>query len=103
VGNALPTEVLRLIELCEKAAGGDAKARRLAGELDDALSVLSKFDEGPDLVLYYKQLMVLEGHSEYGYHIHSSDALSASQREFLQSQWKQFRSWWNHWDGKPND
>ena len=103
VGNALPTEVLRLIELCEKAAGGDAKARRLAGELDDALSVLSKFDEGPDLVLYYKQLMVLEGHSEYGHHIHSSDALGASQREFLQSQWDQFRSWWESWDGKPND
>ena len=103
VGNALPTEVLRLIELCEKAAGGDAKARRLAGELDDALSVLSKFDEGPDLVLYYKQLMVLEGHSEYGHHIHSSDALSATQREFLQSQWEQFRSWWDSWHGKPND
>jgi 4-hydroxy-tetrahydrodipicolinate synthase len=103
VGNALPTEVLRLIELCEKAAGGDAKARCLAGELDDALSVLSKFDEGPDLVLYYKQLMVLEGHPEYEHHIHSSDALSASQREFLQSQWKQFRNWWTGWDGNPND
>lgn len=103
VGNALPTEVLRLVSLCEQAAGGDVEARRLAGELDDALSVLSKFDEGPDLVLYYKQLMVLEGHSEYGHHIHSSDALSNSQREFLQSQWEQFRSWWNHWEGKPND
>ena len=101
VGNALPTEVLRLIELCEKAAEGDAKARRLAGELDDALSVLAKFDEGPDLVLYYKQLMVLEGYPDYEHHIHSSDALSNSQREFLQSQWKQFRSWWNHWKGKP--
>ena len=103
VGNALPTEVLRLVSLCEQAAGGDVEARRLAGELDDALSVLSKFDEGPDLVLYYKQLMVLEGHSEYGHHIHSSDALSNSQLEFLQSQWEQFRSWWNHWEGKPND
>ena len=103
VGNALPTEVLRLIELCEKAAGGDAKARCLARELDDALSVLSKFDEGPDLVLYYKQLMVLEGHPEYEHHIHSSDALSASQREFLRSQWEQFRNWWTGWNGKPND
>ena len=101
VGNALPAEVLRLVELCEKAAEGDAKARRWAGELDDALSVLSKFDEGPDLVLYYKQLMVLEGHSEYGHHIHSSDALSNSQRELLQSQWEQFRSWWDSWQGKP--
>ncbi len=103
VGNALPTEVLRLIELCEKAAGGDAKARCLARELDDALSVLSKFDEGPDLVLYYKQLMVLEGHPEYEHHIHSSDALSASQREFLRSQWEQFRNWWTGWNGNPNN
>ena len=75
----------------------------MAGELDDALSVLSKFDEGPDLVLYYKELMVLEGHREYEHHIHSSDALSASQREFLRSQWEQFRNWWKSWDGKPND
>ena len=103
VGNALPTEVLRLIELCEKAAGGDAKARCLARELDDALSVLSKFDEGPDLVLYYKQLMVLEGHPEYEHHIHSSDALSASQREFLRSQWEQFRNWWTGWNGNPKN
>ena len=103
VGNALPTEVLRLIELCEKAAGGDAKARCLARELEDALSVLSKFDEGPDLVLYYKQLMVLEGHPEYEHHIHSSDALSASQREFLRSQWEQFRNWWTGWNGNPKN
>jgi hypothetical protein len=47
--------------------------------------------------------MVLEGHSEYGHHIHSSDALSNSQRELLQSQWEQFRSWWDSWPGKPND
>ena len=100
VGNALPTEVLRLVSLCEQAAKGDAEARCLAKELDEALAVLAKFDEGPDLVLYYKQLMVLEGHSEYGHHIHSSDALSASQCEYLQSQWKQFRNWWAGWEGK---
>jgi 4-hydroxy-tetrahydrodipicolinate synthase len=100
VGNALPTEVLRLIALCEQAAAGDAVACRLAKELSNALAVLAKFDEGPDLVLYYKQLMVLEGHPEYEHHIHSSDALSASQREFLQSQWEQFRNWWASWEGK---
>ena len=59
VGNALPKPVLRLIELCQQAACGDVRARRLAQELDDALRVLSTFDEGPDLVLYYKQLVVL--------------------------------------------
>ena len=59
VGNALPKQVLRLIELCREAAEGNVESRRLALELDSAMSVLSKFDEGPDLVLYYKELMVL--------------------------------------------
>ncbi len=40
---------------------GDLTARRQAGELEAALGVLSSFDEGTDLVLYYKYLMVLEG------------------------------------------
>jgi len=102
VGNALPKPVLRLIELCEHAARGDVAARRLAEELDDALRVLSTFDEGPDLVLYYKQLMVLEGHEEYACHFNDTDRLSASQRDFLASQWQQFKDWWNKWPGaKP--
>ena len=99
VGNALPKEVLRLIELCEKAAAGDPNARQLAGELSEALMVLSTFDEGPDLVLYYKQLMVLEGSPEYEHHFNRSDALSASQKRFLESQWKLFRNWWSNWPG----
>jgi len=99
VGNALPCEVLRLVELCEKAAEGDSTATRLANELDNALHVLSTFDEGPDLVLYYKELMVLEGHAEYTHHIHPTDRLSDSQREYLHTQWKQFRSWWGQWEG----
>jgi 4-hydroxy-tetrahydrodipicolinate synthase len=41
VGNALPKQVLRLVQLCEQAAGGDVEARRLALELDSALKVLS--------------------------------------------------------------
>lgn len=98
VGNALPKEVLRLVELSTAAAAGDPTATRLAKELDDALHVLSTFDEGPDLVLYYKELMVLEGHPEYSHHIHPSDQLSASQRGYLHAQWKQFRTWWDHWE-----
>lgn len=100
VGNALPREVLRLIELCEKAADGNATARRLAAELDSALHVLFTFDEGPDLVLYYKELMVLEGHDAYRNHIHPTDRLSESQRGFLHTQWHQFREWWTSWEGK---
>lgn len=99
VGNALPNEVLRLVELCEQAASGDAYARKLAWELNEALTVLSTFDEGPDLVLYYKYLMVLEGHPEYEHHFNATDALSPSQRQFLKSQWELFRNWWTDWPG----
>lgn len=100
VGNALPRPVLRLIELCGRAAAGDVAARRLAKELDDALLVLSTFDEGPDLVLYYKRLMVLEGHAEYEYHLNATDSLSPSQRAYVDQQWSLFKSWWNEWPGR---
>jgi len=100
VGNALPKEILRLVGLCKRAAAGDARARQLAKELDDALRVLATFDEGPDLVLYYKHLMVLEGHREYAAQLCGSDALSASQKAFLETAWSQFRAWWSSWSGK---
>jgi 1-pyrroline-4-hydroxy-2-carboxylate deaminase len=100
VGNALPKEVLRLVQLCESAAGGNATSRRLADELDNALRVLSTFDEGPDLVLYYKRLMVLEGNPEYEHQINATDKLSTSQRAFVEEQWQLFRKWWSGWTGK---
>jgi dihydrodipicolinate synthase/N-acetylneuraminate lyase len=100
VGNALPKEVLRLIQLCQQAAAGDVESRRLGHELGGALQVLSTFDEGPDLVLYYKALMVLEGHSEYELHFNETDRLSASQREFQHTQWQQFKRWWSEWPGR---
>ncbi|MCA9052393.1 MAG: dihydrodipicolinate synthase family protein [Planctomycetaceae bacterium] len=99
VGNALPRQVLRLIELSEQAARGDVRARRLALELDSALAVLSKFDEGPDLVLYYKYLMVLEGNSDYELQFYESDQLSPSQGAFVRDQWRLFKSWWSNWEG----
>ncbi len=102
VGNALPRQVLRLIDLCKKAAAGCVESRRLAQELDSALAVLSKYDEGPDLVLYYKHLMVLEGNPQYIHHFNSSDALSLSQKAFLEEQWKQFKSWWSQWPGSKS-
>lgn len=99
IGNALPGPVLRLVELCTRAAAGDVEARRLALELDEALRVLSTFDEGPDLVLHYKWLMVLEGHTAYEHHINPSDALSPTQRAFTEAQWRLFRDWWGGWQG----
>ncbi|MEM7763893.1 MAG: dihydrodipicolinate synthase family protein [Pseudomonadota bacterium] len=103
VGNALPEPVLRLIALCESAAAGDATARVLAEQLDAALRVLATFDEGPDLVLYYKHLMVLEGHAAYAHQIHASDALSSSQRAFIESAWRQFKQWWADWPGSVDE
>lgn len=100
VGNAIPTEILRLVQLCEEAAAGNAESRVLAAELNSALGVLSTFDEGPDLVLYYKHLMVLEGHAAYEHQIYASDCLSDSQKQHLEQQWKLFRAWWSNWRGK---
>lgn len=99
VGNALPVEVLRFVELCERAAQGNPASLQYANELSEALSVLSHYDEGPDLVLYYKALMVLEGNIAYQHQIDSSDKLSESQFGFLKSQWQQFRNWWAQWPG----
>lgn len=100
VGNALPLPVLRLVELCQESATGNAGARGLAKELENALSVLSTFDEGPDLVLYYKHLMVLEGNEEYQFHFNHSDQLSSSQTALVETQWATFREWWNNWPGR---
>lgn len=99
IGNALPREVLRMVELCQRAAGGDPDARMLAAELEEALRVLSTFDEGADLVLYYKRLMVLEGSPEYELHFNESDALSASQNVYVEAQLRLFRDWWTNWAG----
>lgn len=100
VGNALPKEILHFSYLCSLAVNGDSQALRYANELDRALSVLSKFDEGADLVLYYKKLMVLEGHTEYQYHFNQDDKLSSSQESFITEQWLQFKNWWKKWPGK---
>lgn len=102
VGNALPKEVLRLVALCERAADGHPESLRLAKELDEALAVLSSFDEGADLVLYYKHLMVLEGGSEYRHHLNASDRLSATQQAFLETEWRRFRNWWASWPGRDD-
>ncbi|MDA1141986.1 MAG: dihydrodipicolinate synthase family protein [Planctomycetota bacterium] len=100
IGNCLPKEVLHLLALCKQAAAGDVEARRLARELDNALTVLSTFDEGPDLVLYYKYLLVLLGDSDYELHFNKTDELSPSQKRFAETQLKLFQNWWMAWPGK---
>ncbi len=97
IGNALPKEVLQLVRLCKRAAQGHVEARQRAKELEEALGVLSSFDEGPDLVLYYKHLMVLNGDDEYRLHFNETDALSDAQRNYAEDQYKLFRAWYADW------
>lgn len=97
IGNVLPRETLHFMALAQAAATGDAAARRRAHELAEAFEVLSRFDEGADLVLYYKYLMVLEGNPEYTLHFNPTDDLSASQRAFAETQLRQFKTWYADW------
>lgn len=97
IGNVLPKEVLHLVSLCEDAAKGDVLARVQAKELEGAFGVLSKFDEGADLVLFYKYMMVLEGNVEYELHFNPTDKLSDSQRSFAKKQLSLFKSWYADW------
>jgi 1-pyrroline-4-hydroxy-2-carboxylate deaminase len=99
IGNVLPKEVLHLVTLCEQAAKGDAGARRKALELEAALLVLSTFDEGTDLVLFYKHLMVLEGNPDYALHFNGTDQLSDSQNTFARDQLAIFKRWYAGWAG----
>ena len=100
VGNCLPAEVLHLVELCRRGAAGDPEATRLAVELDEALHVLATFDEGPDLVLYYKLLATLLGDPAYTHPVHPGDRLSESQRGYAEAQLRRFQAWWRAWPGK---
>lgn len=97
IGNCLPTEVLHLVELCQKAQGGDAEARRRAKELEEALLTLSSWDAGPDLVLFFKYLLELDGETEYAHHFNETDALSASQKGVAEAALKRFRAWYADW------
>ncbi|MDY8108331.1 dihydrodipicolinate synthase family protein [Fulvimarina sp. 2208YS6-2-32] len=97
IGNVLPKEVLHLCALSREAARGSVAARRAAEELDKALAVLSSFDEGPDLVLYFKHMMVLKGEEEYRLHFNETDALSDSQRGYVEAQFALFQRWYGEW------
>lgn len=97
IGTALPKEALLLAALSQKAAEGNAEARLRARELDEAFGVLASFDEGTDLVLYYKYLLVLNGEEEYRLHFVETDELSAAQRHYCEQQYTLFRNWFADW------
>lgn len=103
IGNILPEQVLCMIKLCQWAVSereDAAHARRLALELEEALGVLAKYDEGPDLVLYYKYLMVLAGYEKFEHSLIPTDRLSDSQSNHARSQYEQFLRWWSAWEGR---
>ncbi len=101
IGNVLPKEVIHLCNLAQAAAAGNADARARTKELEEALGVLSSFDEGPDLVLFFKHMMVLKGDEEYTLHFNESDVLSDSQRGYVEAQFKLFNSWYAEWSKLP--
>ena len=100
IGNCLPSEVLHLVDLCRRAADGDCEARRYARELDEALAVLSKYDEGPDLTLYYRLIASKTIDPIYARPALSTDRLSASQEKYALDQLQLFQSWWDTWPGR---
>ncbi len=83
--------------LCQKAAAGDATSRRQALELEAALKVLSTFDKGVDLVLFYKSIMLLEGNRKYEHQFNPTDMLSGSQKAFAGHQLRLFKKWYASW------
>ena len=101
IGNVLPHEVITLCNLSRAAAAGDAEARLRAQELEAALMVLSSFDEGADLVLYFKYMLLLKGEVEYALHFNATDALTASQRGYAEAQFALFNAWYAVWSTLP--
>jgi hypothetical protein len=93
---------LHLVALSKAAAAGDAVARARALELGEALAVLSSWDEGTDLVLYYKYMLELQGEDAYKLHFNATDELSSSQRAWAKSQFEQFNAWYASWSQQPD-
>jgi 1-pyrroline-4-hydroxy-2-carboxylate deaminase len=101
IGNVIPKEILHLVALAKAAAAGNLDARQRAAELGEALEVLSSWDEGCDLVLYYKHMMVLQGDAEYALHFNPTDALTPSQQRWAETQFTQFKTWYAAWSAQP--
>jgi 4-hydroxy-tetrahydrodipicolinate synthase len=62
------------------------------------MMVLCRWDAGPDLVLFYKYLMVLNGDAEYALHFNETDELSPAQRQFAEDAYGRFRAWYASWN-----
>ncbi|WP_349295823.1 dihydrodipicolinate synthase family protein (plasmid) [Thioclava sp. 'Guangxiensis'] len=100
IGTIFPKEALLQVALSKRAARGCPEADLCARELANAFSVLAKFDEGVDLVLYFKHLMVLKGRQEFALNIYETDCLSPSQARFCEAQFHQFNTWFARWSAQ---
>lgn len=103
IGNCLAEPVLRLVALSRLAAGGDAVARVQAQQLDEALKVLSTYDEGPDLTLYYRAIAAWRGDQELARPIDPQDQLSPSQLQYAKDQLDLFEKWYANWGPAGDD
>ena len=101
IGNIFSKEVLHLTNLCEAAAHGDQEARQRALELEQAMGVCASFDEKPDLVLYFKYMLFLQGEREYELHFNETDELTESQKGYVESQVKLFKAFYAEWSKLP--
>ena len=101
IGNVIPKQILHFVALAKAAAAGDMEARVRAQELGEALEVLASWDEGTDLVLFYKYMMVLTGDAEYALHFNPTDDLTPSQRGWAERQFAQFTAWYAKWNTLP--
>jgi 4-hydroxy-tetrahydrodipicolinate synthase len=101
IGCVLPKEVIHMCNLANGAAKGDVEARQRALELESALAVLSSFDEGPELVLFFKHMMVLKGDKEYTLHFNETDKLTPSQQGYVERQLELFDAWYAEWSMLP--
>ncbi|MDR8240948.1 dihydrodipicolinate synthase family protein, partial [Acinetobacter baumannii] len=45
-------------------------------------------------------LMVLNGDKEYTLHFNETDALSESQRKYVETQYELFRTWYRNWSAE---
>lgn len=95
VGNVLPEPVLELVKLSRAAAAGDGVAHEQALALERAIAPLATFDEGPDLVLYYKLLdSLVANEADRARPVDGADQLSASQIAYATRQLERFEAWW---------
>ncbi len=97
IGNALPKEVLLLVELSKKQP---REMSLLGVKLRSWMlhwPCCRPLTKARIWVLYYKHLLVLNGKKEYTLHFNASDVLTDSQRRYAESQYQLFRNWYAAW------